>query len=318
MKTCNNRAALLLLLLLTACAEETRRDSSSTPPVSTVDSVIVRTDNDTSMPLQPRPVVLREQEPATKKEQVPASTRGEPMTGAAPTFEELLSGLLPPPQQFSVRTDRDTVLRGAQGTLLRLPAGSFADDRGKLATGVVKVELEEFYSTADILAAGLHTQSGNQLLETGGMIYWTARSGGAEVQLARGAGASIGFPTKAAREGMQLFAGVERNGRLDWEAAGGTNAIVAPAYVPARYPGGSGALAKVFERFIDPTEVILPGERRKYTVYLRVDESGYSSVLRISPEPAAGLRQSVTSALRGAARWMPAMRMGLPVSDTCK
>ena len=296
------------LLLLYACSEEPKvagvATEQETRPVSTVDSALITRDSSVvAMPAQP---VIRQSQPAAPKP-----------TEQPFGFDIALERLLPPPQVFALRADRDTVLQGAGGTLLRIPANSFTDAAGRPVSGPVRVELEEFYSAAAILAAGLHSQSGERLLETGGMIYWSASSAGAELRLAPGAGVTVAFPVQAARDGMQLFTGLDRGGRFDWEVLPNGEARLQRGFQPARYPGGTGALSAHFEQFINPEDGLLPGERRRYTMRLRISPEGRSELLRITPEPPEALRRSVTRALAQAAAWQPATRLGIAVSDTC-
>ena len=127
---------------------------------------------------------------------------------------------LPAPGTFLVRPDRDTLLIGPQGTQLLLAANAFALPADSVA--VVRVQLHEFYSPADIVLAGLSTMAGPRLLETGGMVRIEATAGNRPVQLRPGAFVHLRLPARSSQPGMQVFKGVAHApGRgLDWQEPG--------------------------------------------------------------------------------------------------
>ncbi|GAB3581987.1 hypothetical protein [Hymenobacter daeguensis] len=125
----------------------------------------------------------------------------------------LASGL-PATQEFVVRPGRDTLLVGRQGTQLFVPADAW---NVPLASGPVHVQLREFYSTPDIILAGLGTTAGSELLETGGMLNLTAASEtGQPVTLRPGAQVTLRMPTRQMKPGMQLFQGDATDAHIDW------------------------------------------------------------------------------------------------------
>ncbi|MBJ6108585.1 hypothetical protein JAO73_06180 [Hymenobacter sp. BT523] len=163
-----------------------------------------------------------------------ATTPDSAATGELRRF--LLTGL-PAAQPFAIRPGRDTMVTGAQGTQLLLPAGIWALPAAD-SNAVVTLELREFYSPADMVLAGLSTTAGPQLLETGGMLHLTATANGQPVQLRPGAFVHLRMPAKEKKPGMQLFAGVEKGpGRIDWQVpAPQPPAAPAPAAVATRKP----------------------------------------------------------------------------------
>jgi hypothetical protein len=140
---------------------------------------------------------------------------GPDSAGTAELRSFLLTGL-PPAQVFTVRPGRDTLLLGAQGTQLLLPADAWA--LADTATAV-RLELREFYTPADMVLAGLSTTAGPQLLETGGMLHLTATAQGQPVQLRPGAFVHLRMPAQAQKPGMQLFVGAAHGSGhvLDWQ-----------------------------------------------------------------------------------------------------
>jgi hypothetical protein len=125
-----------------------------------------------------------------------------------------------PVQRFWVQPGRDTVLYGAEGTILAVPADAFeVPGRPGQAVGAVELQVREFYALADILLQNLSTTSGAELLETGGMLQVEARTAtGQRAELRPGAELLLRMPTKQRLPGMQLFAGVPAPaGGLDWQ-----------------------------------------------------------------------------------------------------
>jgi|GEM_PF-1853920 len=161
-------------------------------------------------PRRRRPTTLAAATPDTLAEAGPDSVR----TAELRSF--LLTGL-PPVQVFTVRPGRDTLLLGAQGTQLLLPADAW--DLTDTGTTAVRLELQEFYTPADMVLAGLSTTAGPQLLETGGMLNLTATAQGQPVQLRPGAFVHLRMPAPVQKPGMQLFVGVAHGSAhvLDWQ-----------------------------------------------------------------------------------------------------
>ena len=114
-------------------------------------------------------------------------------------------------QNYRIDGSRHTKLIGDQGTTVWIDAGSFVGPDGKPVTGEIEVVLRETYDLADILAAGLSTHSGDQILETGGMVYIDASSNGQALDLKPGSQLMIGLPADFQQEGMELFYGEQSN-----------------------------------------------------------------------------------------------------------
>ncbi len=126
-------------------------------------------------------------------------------------------------QVFLIRPDRDTVLYGTEGTVMRIPAGTFVQGGSPDAEvkEPIEIRLREFYSMADILLERLSTMAGPKLLETGGMVQLSAATAdGRECKLKPGSDFELGFPATRSIEGMQLYDGQSTNGHgLNWKLA---------------------------------------------------------------------------------------------------
>lgn len=184
----------------------------------------------------------------------------------------------PAVQTFRVWVRRDTVLVGQQGTRLLVPARAFDVPAG---SGPVELRLREFYSTADIVLAGLGTRTGLDLLETGGMLHLEAAADGRGVSLRPGTEIIIQLPTRQQLPGMQLYEGVSNDASHapDWQLPANANPTSSRAalgkWVALHPPKGprwprfdmkSKAFLKEFERLMPDTKADQARLRRKRTI----------------------------------------------------
>ncbi|MEN9610492.1 MAG: hypothetical protein RLZZ628_1306 [Bacteroidota bacterium] len=129
---------------------------------------------------------------------------------------DLYKDLSQKPQLFKINTSRDTLIKGEKGTMLFIPKSAFQN----VPDGaIVDFRLKEAYKFSDIIAENLNTQSGDKLLETGGMFYADARYNGQMLSLKRDL--KVTFPSAESKlKGMQLFKGdrdMAQNGKIDWK-----------------------------------------------------------------------------------------------------
>jgi OmpA family len=119
------------------------------------------------------------------------------------------------PQIFTIKSNKDTTIRGEKGTLLHFPNDAFA---GVAPNTPIEIKLKECYDYASIIAEHLTTKSGDNLLQTGGMIYVQAMANGKELTLQKPM--EIQFSSAESKlKGMQLFSGerkMDRNGAMNW------------------------------------------------------------------------------------------------------
>jgi OmpA family len=119
------------------------------------------------------------------------------------------------PQIFTLKSNKDTLIKGEKGTQLHFPANAFA---GVTEGTPIEVKLKECYDYASILAEHLTTKSGDNLLQTGGMIYVQAFANGKELTLQKPM--DVQFSSAESKlEGMQLFTGkraMNKSGAMNW------------------------------------------------------------------------------------------------------
>jgi hypothetical protein len=125
-----------------------------------------------------------------------AATPAQPSALLDKFFKQLEKGA----QEFVINNRTDTIINGREGSSLLIPAYAFGNRDN------VVITLKEFYSYADIISNKLTTTSGNEQLETGGMIHLGASVNGKEVNISPGKKIRWFIPdTTSNMEGMQLF-----------------------------------------------------------------------------------------------------------------
>lgn len=142
-------------------------------------------------------------------------TTSMPAQPAAPILTDAEKAL--PAQNFRIDAMKDTVLETDGGVLLSVPAGSFRQGDGSIATGNVDMIVREALTPSAIMRAGLSTVSGGTVLETGGMFFVDASKDGKALQLDSVQGIYAQVPADTIRPGMQLYTGKPgANGTIDW------------------------------------------------------------------------------------------------------
>jgi hypothetical protein len=308
---------LPLLLLLQVCLAVSCSDNADPAPKTAALSVAPAASTADSIPEQNirlSDTLIPDTRISTESSPEPATDKNDPENSKG-LFQRALRSWQPAPQSFTARSDRDTQFVASDGTVIGIRANSFQTASGAAPSGPVTLRVREYYGTTEILSHGLCTQSGSTLLESGGMVHIEAAADGELLQLRPGAEATIALPVRQAVAGMELFRGVDRGGWIDWLPAQ-SSARLLPAYVPAAYPGGIDALTRHFDRNIDIEAGFAPGRNNKYALRLRVDASGNTDLIDISPAPSEKLARSVRSAVTKLSRWKPATRAGLAATDT--
>ena len=120
------------------------------------------------------------------------------------------------PQFFKVQAGENIDIRGNEGTIVKIPKAALIKSNGQNAEGRIEIELKEFYTKADMLMADLHTMSGNEILESAGMIYISATASGEKLNLKKGIKISIEFASEKNPE-METFIGETQNNQLNWK-----------------------------------------------------------------------------------------------------
>ncbi|AFM04178.1 cytochrome c, mono- and diheme variants family [Bernardetia litoralis DSM 6794] len=115
----------------------------------------------------------------------------------------------PPPQEFVIDTEQDTVIFGKSGTLLAIEAGTFTDENGNPLKGKLTLNLKEALSLSDMLENKLTTQTQDgQILQSGGMFEFTAKSDKkGKINISKSIHAEV--PTQQKIGDMSVYEGIQ-------------------------------------------------------------------------------------------------------------
>lgn len=121
-----------------------------------------------------------------------------------------------PLQVFDILADRAQTVVATNGTILAIPAGAFMDSMGNPLSGQVQLHVKEANRDVEILTGGLVTQTGNELLASGGMYMFQALQNGKPVRINPAVGVYAYMPTAKKDPAMGLYKGDFNDRKLDW------------------------------------------------------------------------------------------------------
>ncbi len=126
-----------------------------------------------------------------------------------------IAPILKEAQIFTLNTSQKRVITCEEGTKITVEADAFkSKETGKPIKETIQLKVSEYYHLDDIILANLTTQSNDELLETGGMLYIEASQNGQELELIKPL--EIEFPNKGKKREMQLFTGQEQENTINW------------------------------------------------------------------------------------------------------
>lgn len=113
-------------------------------------------------------------------------------------------------QLFSIDPSKDTLLETLHGSVIRVASGTFN------ITGDVQLEIREAFTPAEMLAAGMATESNGRPLRSGGMIYINATTAdGKALDLVKAI--KISVPNPYYDSAMQVFSGIQTDSAgINW------------------------------------------------------------------------------------------------------
>jgi len=171
-----------------------------------------------------KPVATNETNPGKQKNRRVEINITFTDTSKEAIMTDIFSEMKKESQSFKSSGSQEISFIGKEGTKITIPAYAFETLDGKKVTGEIKIELKEFYKISDMIAAGLTTAADSDQLETGGMIYIEATSGGQKLKLTSGALMEIVFKNKTVSDSMGLFTGEEENNKINWKLQHAENA----------------------------------------------------------------------------------------------
>jgi len=134
--------------------------------------------------------------------------------------QKLFNQLRPESQKFQINADSDNIITGKNGTQVFVPKNSFINVDGLLITGKVDIELIEVLSVADFIKTNLQTVSNGRPLQSEGMLYIDAKSGGQQITLATDKKLQIELPNinkMGTASNIKIFSGsYDTLGNINW------------------------------------------------------------------------------------------------------
>ena len=140
-------------------------------------------------------------------------------SGNIPTeFIDSLKSIGQEVQQNEIDPTKDNVIKGKNGTVIYISANSLVDEKGIPVSSKTIIELKEHYSIADYITSNLQTVHNNDILQTQGMIYFSAKKAdGATVKIDKSKPIRIEFPVKEKIDEAKIFTGKrDEKGNLNW------------------------------------------------------------------------------------------------------
>lgn len=117
-------------------------------------------------------------------------------------------------QIFWASVDEEVKLRGKAGTIITIPAKALDDQYGKPAEGLIKFELIECYNKTDFLMNNLHSFMNPEIMETGGILYFSASQNGKKLKLSDQI--QIEFASQKNARDYEIFVAEKGGDELAW------------------------------------------------------------------------------------------------------
>jgi TonB family protein len=240
------------------------------------------------------------------------------------SLNELYDHLKKPFQVIIINGSIDTVLTLKEGTKLKIPAYAFVLEKERTPVkGPVEVSVREYYKISDMIMSGLTTQCGQDLLETGGMIFIEIKSNGWLCSVSPGKNFTIGFPYTVKKEGMRIF---ERNKndeeKITWQETTCSDQEVneAPKEIftvveeQPQYPGGDLARVNFLQsNLVYPEAAKELGVRGKVFITFVVETNGSITNVKVIRGLGAGCDEEAVRLIKAMPGWIPGSQRGVPV-----
>jgi hypothetical protein len=129
---------------------------------------------------------------------------------------QLISGVN---QEFKIDNSKSNTLVGDKGAIFIIPKNSITNQNGNRVNGEITIELKENFTIQDFITSNLQTIHNDQILESKGMIYFSAKDeNGNELKIADNTSIRIQIPQKDLDNDPDIFLGTrDENGLMNWQ-----------------------------------------------------------------------------------------------------
>ncbi len=227
------------------------------------------------------------------------------------------------PQSFVIDNMKDTIIVCERGTKIELLRNCLILKGDKSTPkGLIKLQVTEYYDVPEMIEADLTTQSGNKILETGGMLYIQAFSDGEECVMDKEASIGLKFTDITERDSMHIFTGNKTDNGIDWEFE---NNIDISEFEDLKYfvvedmPTFLGGNTSAFSAYVRsklryPVILQEKGIQGSVLVNFIIDESGNIKNPKILRSPHPAFNYEVLRVLSLTPSWNPGKQNGKAVS----
>ena len=219
-------------------------------------------------------------------------------------------------QSFTIAQDRDTTLYCIEGTKIKIQKRSFVFDDNGDEPEQLTINIKEYYKIEDIIFADLNTSSGENILETGGMIFLEVVSEKRKCKLKEDSQFEISFPYETRKEDMQLFTGSFKNGKIDWIPQSSPVPSKESVVEAAEFPGGSNMWVRLLNRYLVYPDSLVDMGTFKLIVRFSIDTSGNTKYRGIVNSSTKVFDKIVSDAFSKMPKWKPEIRNGVPVETS--
>lgn len=136
----------------------------------------------------------------------------------SPQLVNALQSIAPKVQNFIINPNKANTIIGRYGTILIIPADGIVDQNGNQVKTEVKLVLKEHFSKSDYFLSNLQTVQNDQLLQSGGMIYFNAYDKkGNPLKIANGKSIRIEIPNNGKIKNPNIYLGKrDEKGLVNW------------------------------------------------------------------------------------------------------
>ncbi len=126
--------------------------------------------------------------------------------------------------EFTVNTEKDTILEMPSGTKINVPANAFINKQtGEKVQGEVKLKYREFHNAVDIMLSGIpmniKVMGEDKTFETAGMFELAGEQNGAEVEITKGKNINVELASQYEGTDYDFFY-FDKNAGGEWQWAG--------------------------------------------------------------------------------------------------
>ncbi|MCW3787630.1 TonB family protein [Plebeiibacterium sediminum] len=222
-------------------------------------------------------------------------------------------------QGFLIDNMNDTIIECEDGTRIEIPQNSLiVRETQAKPKGLIRFEVTEYYDVPEMIDANLTTQSGHEILETGGMLYIQAFSDDKECVIKDQFDIGINFRGITENDSMHMFTGFETNDGVDWKLLK-TKPVIEQIerdyFIVDNMPTFLGGSVGAFKSYVSsrlryPVIAQEKGIQGRVLVSFIVDKSGSIKNPKIVKSVHPSLDYEILRVLSLTPRWIPGTQKG--------